>query len=243
MSAPPPESFVWVAKGALEPENCSALIERFRASGAAQAGHTGGGVDEAIKRSRDLVIPASPEWAQPAAALQRALVTQLLGYVRRYPHMVVGGLAPRVTDSQGGEILLDGKAVRALDDGSLARLVDTVFRIGPVSIQHYRAKQGGFPRWHSEVFPSLQGHEALHRVLFFIVYLNDVEQGGTTDFFYQRLRVTPRAGTLVLAPAGFTHTHRGTVPESGDKYVATSWILFRPLVEMNQGGQPAVGEK
>ena len=37
-----------------------------------------------------------------------------------------------------------------------------------------------------------------------------------------------KAGRVqVIAPAGFTHTHRGNVPTSGDKYIATSWILYQ----------------
>jgi hypothetical protein len=30
----------------------------------------------------------------------------------------------------------------------------------------------------------------------------------------------------VIMPAGFTHTHRGNVPLSGDKYIMTSWLLY-----------------
>jgi hypothetical protein len=32
---------------------------------------------------------------------------------------------------------------------------------------------------------------------------------------------------MVIAPAGFTHTHRGNMPVSNDKYIATSWVLFQ----------------
>ena len=30
----------------------------------------------------------------------------------------------------------------------------------------------------------------------------------------------------LFAPAYFTHTHRGQVPVSNDKYILTSWVLF-----------------
>ena len=68
--------------------------------------------------------------------------------------------------------------------------------------------------------------EQLHRSLLFLVYLNDVEEGGETEFYYQQLKVKPKKGTIVIAPAGFTHTHRGNTPISGDKYVLAGWILF-----------------
>ena len=47
--------------------------------------------------------------------------------------------------------------------------------------------------------------------------------GALTD----HLQVAARQGRLIIAPAGFTHTHKGNVSRSGDKYVATSWILFQ----------------
>lgn len=66
----------------------------------------------------------------------------------------------------------------------------------------------------------------MHRTLLWMVYLNDVTEGGETDFYYQRRSVQPRAGRMVIAPAYFTHTHRGRVPVSGDKYIVTSWVLM-----------------
>ncbi|MCC6757120.1 MAG: 2OG-Fe(II) oxygenase, partial [Arenimonas sp.] len=35
------------------------------------------------------------------------------------------------------------------------------------------------------------------------------------------------AGSFLIAPAGFTHTHRGNRPTGGAKYIGTSWILFQ----------------
>ena len=57
-------------------------------------------------------------------------------------------------------------------------------------------------------------------------YLNDVQEGGETEFYYQDLSIKPRKGTMVIAPAYFTHTHRGNVPISNDKYILTSWVQF-----------------
>jgi hypothetical protein len=46
-------------------------------------------------------------------------------------------------------------------------------------------------------------------------------------FHYQQRLVRPQAGALLIAPAAFTHTHRGNRPRGADKYIATSWILFQ----------------
>jgi len=80
----------------------------------------------------------------------------------------------------------------------------------------------GYHIWHSEIGDG----DSSRRLLFYILYLNDVEEGGETEFLYQRKRYKPEQGTLMIAPAGFTHTHRGNPPLSNDKYIITSWVEF-----------------
>lgn len=63
-----------------------------------------------------------------------------------------------------------------------------------------------------------------HRLATWILYLNKVEEGGETEFLYYPRRVKPEAGTLVIFPAGYTHTHRGNQPLSGVKFIATGWF-------------------
>lgn len=81
---------------------------------------------------------------------------------------------------------------------------------------------GGYHAWHHE----RGDNENIYRVLAVILYLNDVEEGGETEFFHQHKRVKPKAGRLVIWPAGFTHTHRGNPPISGEKYIITTWGVF-----------------
>jgi len=81
---------------------------------------------------------------------------------------------------------------------------------------------GGYHVWHYESC----NRNSCHRLLTWMVYLNDVEEGGETEFLYQHLRVKPKQGTLVIWPAAFTHTHRGNPPLSNDKYIVTGWTEF-----------------
>jgi hypothetical protein len=76
--------------------------------------------------------------------------------------------------------------------------------------------------WHYES----DNRETCHRLLAWMVYLNDVEEGGETEFLYQHKRIKPKQGTLVIWPASFTHTHRGNSPLSNVKYVVTGWTEF-----------------
>ena len=82
--------------------------------------------------------------------------------------------------------------------------------------------QGGYHVWHCEH----ANIETGRRFAFIILYLNDVVSGGETEFLYQSARVEASQGRLVLAPAAYTHMHRGNPPLKGEKYILTSWLEF-----------------
>lgn len=81
---------------------------------------------------------------------------------------------------------------------------------------------GGYHVWHFEASSSTTSN----RVLSYIIYLNDVEEGGETEFLYIPKRIKPKAGTCLIFPGSFTHTHRGNPPISNEKYVLTGWITY-----------------
>ena len=81
---------------------------------------------------------------------------------------------------------------------------------------------GGYHVWHHE-----QGAGAVsNRAMAWMIYLNDVESGGETEFLFQSLRVEPKKGRMAIWPAGITHPHRGNPPLSGVKYIATGWYTY-----------------
>ena len=89
-------------------------------------------------------------------------------------------------------------------------------------IQMYARGQGFF-RWHADS----TGHGVQSRQVAMILYLNDVAQGGETEFFHQGLKIAPRAGQLVLFPAGWNYMHCGQVPVSGDKYIIQTFVRIK----------------
>jgi hypothetical protein len=148
--------------------------------------------------------------------------------VDKYRALLVGALSPMVAHPSTGEpVALSLANFDECGRPNIDALVQSMYRPGPINLQKYLKASGGYHHWHSEVYPQNAGCETLHRVLLFQFYLNDVADGGETEFLYQQRRVQARQGRLVIAPAGFTHTHKGHVAASGDKYVATSWILFQ----------------
>lgn len=80
----------------------------------------------------------------------------------------------------------------------------------------------GYHTWHCED----DSRDNASRILTFILYLNDVAEGGETEFLYYPKRIKAESGKLILWPAGFTHTHRGNPPISNTKYILTGWVEF-----------------
>lgn len=213
---------------ALDAATCRRIIEQFESSGQAVRGSTGSGVDTKLKDSYDITITGKPDWQQVEGTLQAAAFGGLKQYVRKYPFVLIGALALRFQDPQTGKVLLvNAETFPALSEQTYDQLLVSVFRSGYINLQKYLAGQGGYPHWHSEIYPRDAHAESLHRVLLYSFYLNDVPEAGETEFYYQQRKIRPRAGTLLIAPADFTHTHRGNTPRGGDKYIATSWVLFQ----------------
>lgn len=68
-----------------------------------------------------------------------------------------------------------------------------------------------------------------------MIYLNEVEQGGSTDFVHLGLSIAPRPGAILIwnnadrqgVPNTWTN-HTGSEVKAGVKYVITRWYRTRP---------------
>ena len=83
---------------------------------------------------------------------------------------------------------------------------------------------GGFCQWHYEQGPD---YFCSRRFGVWMLYLNDVNDGGKTDFPNQDLSVKPEAGKLVIWPAAFTHIHRSAPDLREWKYIVTGWFIYK----------------
>jgi hypothetical protein len=92
-----------------------------------------------------------------------------------------------------------------------------------INIQHYLPGQG-FHKWHCERTGKQMPEASRHLV--FMTYLNDVDDGGETEFYYQELKVKPRKGLTLIWTADWTHTHRGITSPTQNKYIVTGWLNF-----------------
>ena len=80
--------------------------------------------------------------------------------------------------------------------------------------------QGGYHEWHYEN----ASFTAASRELVWTMYLNTMPEGeAETEFLYQRRRIKPECGMVVIWPAGLTHVHKGNTVFTEDKYILTGW--------------------
>jgi hypothetical protein len=82
----------------------------------------------------------------------------------------------------------------------------------------------GYHVWHIE---HGKGFDNEPRAFAFSIYLNNVDEGGETEFLHFSKRVKPKTGRIVIWPAAFPYLHRGNPPLSGEKYILTSWMTLR----------------
>lgn len=222
-----PPDFITVVDDVLSAKLCQQIIDAFEQSQNLSTGKTGGGVDPDKKRSMDVSFTQDAVFKPFLKTVMTATGNEILRYIERHFFALIGPIGLTVKHPVSGQpVKLTEDNFHEVGKPNLANLVNYLFRIGDINTQRYKAKTGGYPYWHSEVYPQPPHNEALHRVLLFMFYLNDVEEGGETEFYYQQKSIRPKAGRMVIAPAGFTHTHRGNVPQSNDKYILTSWMLF-----------------
>ena len=81
-------------------------------------------------------------------------------------------------------------------------------------------KPGDYYNWHVDAYTHNDGWT---RTIACIWYLNEVEEGGETEFAFG-YKVTPETGKLILFPATWNFPHRGLSPIKGNKYIITSFV-------------------
>jgi hypothetical protein len=93
------------------------------------------------------------------------------------------------------------------------------------NLQKYKKGVGHYKGWHCESTAAEEvGTGSHHRVITTMFYLNDVEEGGETNFLYSGLKVKPKAGTFLCWPPPWPWVHSGSIPISNDKYIITTWL-------------------
>ena len=80
-----------------------------------------------------------------------------------------------------------------------------------------------------ECFPDhvdVGDHASARRFVAALVYLNDVERGGETEFPGWGQVIQPKAGTVLLFPPLWPWLHAGRAPLSGSKWILSTYLHY-----------------
>ncbi len=93
--------------------------------------------------------------------------------------------------------------------------------LAPLIVKRY--EPGGGDRFQPH-FDSIG--DVADRYMVFLWYLNDVAEGGDTDFSDLNIRCQPRTGRLLVFPPYWMYRHAGCPPVSGRKYILSTYALW-----------------
>lgn len=107
-----------------------------------------------------------------------------------------------------------------------AELTTGIDIIEQAQVQFY-PPNGGYKLWHME--RSGLDWPIATRYLVYMTYLNTVEDGGGTEFYYQGVKTKAEKGLTLLWPTDWPWTHRGEVSPTENKYVVTGWFGIKTI--------------
>lgn len=92
------------------------------------------------------------------------------------------------------------------------------FDIINFKIQKYDIKDSGMYKFHIDGLIQ----DGTERKITFIWYLNDVYDGGETEFY--NTKIHPTVGKLLLFPSTWTYPHSSRPVISNNKYIVVGWL-------------------
>ena len=187
--------FIYVADGALEPEFCKNVIEKFEKDDRKKPGVMGREedkrVDTSIKDSIDLGISNLSEWKDEDKVFFDSLHKYHDLYLKK----------GKWTDTHCPAV---------------GKLNDTGYQI-------QRTRPGAGYIWHHDSAFGDYVHTKGVRTSTYIWYLNDIDEDGYTEFI-DGTKVQPKTGRICIFPATWTFIHRGYPPKNQTKYLVTGWM-------------------
>ena len=190
-------NFIKTYDNALPTTTCIDIINRFEedTENHKQGVFSEGMVDESIKQSTDLFINTNEKWSDVVNILQGSLMKYFPKYMEHF--------------------MEQNKRLTPFYDNNI---VDSGYQI-------QRTEPGQFYDWHHDtnIMEYFVNGGRVHRHLAYIWYLNDVKEGGYTEFINGTC-IQPETGKLLFFPATWTYLHRGVAPKNTTKYIIPGWM-------------------
>ena len=198
------EKYIYTNKISLSPEVCRDIIELFENEERKYDGITQGGLQKNIKDTKDFVIPENePKWYK----YHKFLSNELRRNLELYLNKLNENLSFQNVNQNTTNIYKHFENSKFSHTGFMA--------------QRYIMNEGRYV-YHHDFSVDIKNKK--NRVITYLWYLNDVEEGGETDFPDLNLMIKPETGKLVLFPASWDFPHSGKIPISSNKYIVTGWL-------------------
>lgn len=191
------DPYLYVVNSSFSTTECEEMIRQFENEQSNHYnGQTGGGYTPNIKRTTEINITHTPSWSKWNDLCFKKLNIALQQYAKHCMKKCHNDVLFNILFNKGGIIS------------------DTGYQL-----QKYQKEQQ-FYKWHQD--GSIRPGVDQHRIVTYLWYLNDVDEGGETLFFHGKVK--PKKGTLILFPACWNYNHKGETPISNDKYIITGWV-------------------
>jgi hypothetical protein len=191
---------------------CDKIIKYFEEEENKYTGITFKGLDKKVKDTTDYIIPLSNDesckWYEINNKLNNELDKNLKIYINTLDNKE------------------NFKSKNNYDyESDYMHLSTEVILINNFMIQRYNKSIGKYV-YHDDF--SVDINKNSYRVITYLWYLNDVEEGGETEFFGGEFKMKPEAGKILFFPSFWSFPHRGNMPKSSNKYIITGW-LHKPI--------------
>jgi Rps23 Pro-64 3,4-dihydroxylase Tpa1-like proline 4-hydroxylase len=189
-------NYIYENNNSICAELCDEIIYLFEKNQNKYDGHTLGGVDKKIKDTTDLIIDKSNKsWTEIYSFLESELTINIKKYLENN----------------------NNKYIKTNSYEPISKNLTT----STFMVQRYIQNEGKYI-YHNDFHVDYE--KKSYRVLTYLFYLNDVVEGGETEFFAGDIKIIPKKGKLILFPSSWTFPHCGKMPISSNKYIITGWI-------------------
>ncbi len=192
--------YIYQNKNSLSQELCDDIINRFDNEDNKYDGVTYSGINKNTKDTNDFIIPDNNEWNEINNILSDELYKNLKLYIN-----YLNDKDNFKEDKNYGNIY--------------KVLSNEVHLVNNFMIQKYKRNIGKYI-YHED--GSIENKQ--YRIITYLWYLNDIDEGGETEFFGGSFKVKPEIGKIIFFPAFWCFPHRGNIPISNDKYIITGWL-------------------
>jgi hypothetical protein len=205
------DRYIYINESSLSKELCDEIISKYNIEPGRSPGSTFGGINPNVKDTVDYCMmnnPDNPNWSRIKNTLIAELKNNIDIYISKLDRPMYTSL-PLVINDKKNKNKCNYKELN----------IESLF-FETLMVQKYQANKGRYV-FHQD--GASEYSKKRFRVLTYIWYLNDVEEGGET-LFWDNYKIKPEKGKLVIFPALWCYPHSGLMPISGDKYIITGWI-------------------